>query len=159
MSAETLSTCSSRQPDAKMQCTARRLPPPQSLFTTVSLLLQFKDPTHRARGAWVQVSLLPVYHSVHANFSLQEQAGMYSVRHSTASDPHHVLLLYKSSKYSAQLQGVISNGQGPTESVFWRWGWLPVWFEYNVWVFKEGTVELESDGGYVCVYFAISGCG
>lgn len=84
-----------------------------------------------------------------SRFNPQEQAGRYSVVHSTGADPHHVLMVYKGSKYTATLQGILGNPDGPTEVISWRWGWLPVTFVYNVWIFKEGAFELQSDGGYV----------
>lgn len=91
------------------------------------------------------------------DFLSQKQAGSYSVQHSTTSDPHHVLLVYKASKYTANLEGVLNNTEGPTEVISWRWGWSPVKFVYNVWVFKEGTLDLHSDGGYVLLSLSISG--
>lgn len=106
-------------------------------------------PCTRSMGASESAILL---HSHRIDSRSQERAGRYSVQHSTADDPHHVLLVSKGSRYSAKLQGVLGSGgaDGPTEVVSWRWGWSPVRFAYYVWVFKEGTFELLSDGG--CVY-------
>ncbi|KAL0631083.1 hypothetical protein Q9L58_010066 [Maublancomyces gigas] len=129
-------TPNTQQPAGPTKRTPGHRPKQSSFLTTVSLLLRLKDPTHRARGKWVQ-----------------KQAGGYSVRHSTASDPHHVLLVYKASKYTANLEGVLNNAEGPTEVISWRWGWSPVKFVYNVWVFKEGTFDLHSDGGVINWYW------
>ncbi|RPB07537.1 hypothetical protein P167DRAFT_609394 [Morchella conica CCBAS932] len=120
-----------QQAGARVQCSSRPQSQRTSWGTTISLMLQMKDPTHRERGAWVQ-------------------AGRLSVKYSTAADQRHVLLVYTGSKYTTKFEDVIGGGEGPTEIISWRWGWLPIWWSYHVWVFKSGDFELQSDGG--CVY-------
>ncbi|KAH0603582.1 uncharacterized protein H6S33_007904 [Morchella sextelata] len=130
---ESPSNPSAEQQATRVECSSARPRPQRTGWgTTISLMLRMKDPTHRERGAWVQ-----------------EQAGRLSVTYSTATDQHHVLLVYTGSKYTTKFEDVVGGGEGPTEVISWRWGWLPIWWSYHVWVFKAGDFDLQSDGGVV----------
>lgn len=59
-----------------------------------------------------------------------------------------MLLVYTGSKYTTKFEDVVGGGEGPTKVISWRWGWLPIWWSYHVWVFKARDFELQSDGGY-----------